>query len=135
MAQEVVVLTDAAGASAAGAADDVVRYSDAFRYGLGTMWIVGGFLAAGACIVIPVVHLVSTWALPLLGIMLGMRTFKRRVILHDVKGECPACHQRIELVGGSIGDATWQKCPNCQAPLTIRPQTESGVPAPADNSH
>jgi hypothetical protein len=71
-------------------------------------------------IVVPIVHLVSTWALPLGGMLLGMRAFKRRVVIYNVSGECPECHEAVEFVGGSVDDPSWQVCPKCKATLKIR---------------
>ena len=95
------VTIDAAGdqrRTTTGKAEDVARYSDAARIAIGTLWIVGGFAGGAMFIVVPIVHLVSTWALPLGGILLGMRAFKRRVVLYNVAGTCPACGEAVEFV-------------------------------------
>lgn len=120
MAQEPVVISNESGASRPGQAADVARYSDVLRITIGTLYIVGGFVGAGMCIVVPVVHLISTWALPLFGILMGVRAFKRRVVIYQPAGVCPTCGQAIELVGGSVDDPSWQTCPRCKAVLNVR---------------
>lgn len=116
---------DAAGSggmagAAAGEAVDVARYSDFARIAIGTLWIVGGLLGGLMFIIVPVVHLFTTWALPLGGILLGMRAYKRRLVFYEVSGTCPACREPIELIGGSADDDAWQVCPKCKARLRVR---------------
>jgi hypothetical protein len=72
-------------------------------------------------IVVPVVHLITTWAQPLGGILLGLRAYKRRVVLYQVTSACPGCRESIEFHGGSIDDPAWQICPKCKATLKVRP--------------
>ena len=124
MAQESVTIESANHPPAIGQADDVVRHSTAVRIIMASMWAVGGFLLAAPCILIPVVHLVSTWGLPLLGILMGLRAWKRRVVIHNITGTCPACQQQIQLNGGSIDDMSWQVCPVCKAALKVRPSIQ-----------
>jgi hypothetical protein len=119
--QELVVFQSISGATRPGQADDVARYSEALRITIGVLYIVGGLLGGTACIVVPIVHLVSTWALPLCGILLGLRAFKRRVVVCRPAGICPSCNEPIELVGGSIDDLAWQVCPRCGAAVRVRP--------------
>ena len=115
-----------------GEAADVARYSDAARLTIGTMWIIGGFLGALMFIIVPVVHLITTWALPLGGILLGLRAYKRRVVFYQVAGTCPACRESIELVGGSIDDADWQSCPKCGIALAVRAAAPQQNPSGAN---
>ncbi len=104
-----------------GHADEVARHSAIARIGVASVYVIGGFLLAVPCIIVPVVHLVSTWGLPLLGILMAVRTWKREIVIYRARGKCPACHQPIELNGGSTHDATWQVCPKCKSTLTVRP--------------
>lgn len=123
MAAEAVIIESADGQAtgAAGEAVDVAHYSDFARIGIGTLWIVGGVLGGLMFIIVPVVHLITTWVLPLGGVLLGLRAFKRRLVIYQVTGTCPACRELIDLIGGSADDPAWQVCPKCKAPLKVRP--------------
>jgi hypothetical protein len=107
----------------------VARYSDAQRITLGTLYIVGGLVGGTVCLVVPVVHLFTTWGLPLVGILLGWRQFKRRVVIYQPAGVCPSCEQRLDLVGGSFDDPSWQICPHCKSVLRVEPETSSSAVA------
>lgn len=121
MAREAVVIEDASGSKATGEAVDAAHYSDVARITIGTLFIVGGLLGGAMFIVVPIVHLITTWALPLGGVLLGLRAYKRRVVLYQVQGVCPTCHEPVEFNGGSIDDPSWQMCPKCKAVLKVRP--------------
>jgi len=117
---ETVTITGPDGKQSPGEAGDVQRISNGTRITVGWLYIIGGFVGGTACIVIPIVHLFTTWGLPLLGVIMGVRTFKRRVETFDIVGMCPVCNQHIELRGGSVDDPAWQKCPECDAVLTVQ---------------
>jgi hypothetical protein len=123
LAREAVIVQNSSGNTSGGEAVDAAHYSDFARIAIGTLWIVGGLLGGLMFIIVPVVHLISTWALPLGGILLGLRAYRRRVVLYQVTAECPKCHAPIEFPGGSIDDPAWQFCPKCKAPLKVRPAT------------
>lgn len=132
MPEEPIELIGPSGEHAAGAAE-IVRYSPAGRIAAAAGFIIAGLIGGAACIVIPILHLITTWALPLGGVLLGMRAYKRRVMLYELKGTCPVCKQRIELGGGSIDDPGWQTCPLCQAKLAVSvPGLPLGQAAAAD---
>lgn len=120
IAHEKVTIENESGNVASGEAVDAAHYSDFARITIGVMWIVGGLLAALMFIVVPIVHLFSTWAFPLIGFLLGKRAFSRRVVLYQITAECPSCHETIETNGGSIDDPSWQVCPRCSAALKFR---------------
>lgn len=101
------------------AAATIDRYLTGARVGKAVAFFVGGFLLGGACIIVPVLHLVTTWALPLGGIVMGLRTLKIEQRMGTVNGTCPACTQRIELRGGPIKAANWRVCPECDKDLEI----------------
>lgn len=86
---------------------------------LAAAYAVGGLLLGGACIVIPIIHLVTTWALPLIGIVLAVRTMRRETIVTRVEGMCPACSKPIEAYDRGGDDPAWQLCPHCDARLQI----------------
>ena len=121
MSKESIVIQAAAGEETAGEAE-VVRYSTASRITQATLWIIGGLLGGTACIIIPVVHLFSTWGLPLLGIFMAVRTMRREVVIYEPTGTCPNCKGKIELAGGAANDPEWQVCPHCKTAIQVRPQ-------------
>lgn len=121
MPKETIVIHAAAGAETAGEAD-IMRYSTASRITRAALWVIGGLLGGTACIIIPVVHLFTTWGLPLLGIFMAVRTMRREVVIHQPTGMCPNCKEMIQLAGGAADDPGWQVCPNCKATIHVRPQ-------------
>jgi hypothetical protein len=98
---------------------EVFRYSDGVRIAKATMFLVGGFLFGAACIVIPVLHFITTWALPLLGVIMFTRTLATRIEVRDIEGICPSCGEGFALSGGPLHDPKWQICPKCRQPLRI----------------
>ena len=120
MAQEAVIIENARGETSAGEAADAAHYSDAARITIGTLYIVGGLVGGTVCILVPIVHLITTWAMPLLGIVLGVRALKRRTVFYQITGVCPSCNKPAEFNGGSIDDPKWQTCPMCGATLKFR---------------
>ena len=97
----------------------IERYPEAARIGKAIAFIVGGFLLGFACIFVPVLHLFTTWALPLAGIVLGRRTLKIDRAFGPIKGLCPLCEKPIELRGGPIKTSNWRVCPQCNKDLEI----------------
>ena len=116
---ETVTLTGAEGARNDATAE-VVRYSPVNRVVKASLFVLGGLLAATACIVIPIVHLFTTWGFPLLGILMAVRTMRREIVVTQVEGDCPTCGQKIGLPGGALNEPAWQVCPTCQAKLNVQ---------------
>ena len=116
---EAITFVSPDGTQAEGTAD-VIRYSPTSRAVRATLFVIGGLLGATACIVIPILHLFTTWGLPLLGIYMAVRTMRREVVLMDVHGTCPCCGKSIQLPGGAMNEPAWQACPQCQEPLQMR---------------
>ncbi len=106
----------------------IERYPEAARIGKAVAFIAGGFLLGFACIFVPVLHLITTWALPLAGIVLGRRTLKIDRAFGPITGTCPLCEKPIELRGGPIKTSNWRVCPECQKDLQVvvaePPQTD-----------
>lgn len=132
MAQaETVTITGPNGKQSPGEAGEVIRVSDGTRVSVGWIYIIGGCLLGVGCLAVPTPHIfITTWLFPLLGIYLGTRTLKRRVMVHDITCQCPACGKTIEMLGGSIDETTWQKCPECEATLTVQTHDAPVVPSP-----
>jgi hypothetical protein len=128
---EPIIMEDPDGKQAMWAAE-VIRSTHAGRVTIATLYVVGGLLGGTACIVIPILHLFTTWGFPLLGILMAVRTMKRDVLIYQPEGPCPVCAEPIELAGGLPGDSSWQVCPECKAALHVRVpeqtmQTERGA--------
>ena len=127
MAEEVVRWATEDGATGQAAAE-VVRYSPTSRLmrsiGFVTVGLVGGLV----CLIVPVLHLITTWGLPLLGIVLGMRAYRTEAKIFTITGPCPGCAEPIQLAGGAAHELD-ASCPECEAKLMV--ELGSGVPAPA----
>jgi len=104
----------------------ISRYPEAARIGKAVGFFVGGFLLGGACIFVPVLHLITTWAMPLAGIVLGMRTLKIDRTFGPITGTCPLCEKPIELRGGPIKASNWRVCPRCRKDIEIVAPAPSG---------
>lgn len=80
-----------------------------------------GVTVGAATIVVPTVHLFSTWAIPLLSIGIAAWATRVRARLLGAQGPCPACGAHVELpgVGAVDDDAVWVRCPACKAPIEI----------------
>jgi hypothetical protein len=111
---------------------EVFRYSDAVRIAKATTFLVGGFLFGAACIVIPVLHFITTWALPLLGVILFMRTLATRIEVRNIEGICPSCDEGFALSGGGLHDPKWQVCPKCRQPFGIDAPAKPPKPGEPD---
>jgi len=117
MASETVAYRIPDGATRPATAD-IERYSTAARSGRAAAWIVGGLFVGGMCLVAPGPHiLVTTWALPLAGVFMGLRAFKTPVRLYEVQGRCPSCDEVVEFLGGRPPDA--RVCPHCKTPIEL----------------
>jgi len=109
---------DARPLTAVGSAD-VQRRSSAQRAVRAGALVVGGLATGTICIVIPIVHLVTTWALPLLGVLLAVREMRREVVITRLEGQCPACEAMIDERDRGRDDPAVQVCPHCNRRLQI----------------
>ncbi len=120
MATEPFTLRTRRGASSEATAE-VDRTPAATRWARAAGVAVVGTLVGLATIVVPTVHLVSVWAVPLLSWGVAAYTLTLRGKLRSVRGPCPACAVEIEL--GQQGELTdeviWALCPKCNEPLKI----------------
>ncbi len=103
--------------ASAGAVID--RYPSGARIGTAVAFFVGGFMGAAACIIVPILHLITTWALPLAGILMGLRTLRIEHRLGRIAGTCPLCEQQIELRGGPVKASNWRVCPSCRKDVEL----------------
>lgn len=121
MPQESIILEAPDGTRAPGTGD-IVRRSKSSRVVRATLYVLAGLLTGAGSILIPLLHLVSTWLLPLVGIALAYRTMQREFVVRAIEGVCPSCKQAINLSGRTVQGGDWQYCPHCEARLTVRPQ-------------
>ncbi len=130
MAEEAITLKTPDGSSGPAVAE-IIEYSSSARITKAVLLMVGGVLGGAACIIVPVVHLFTTWGLPLAGILLGLRALRTHRKLDRVTGRCPGCEAEIELVGGALQDSARQKCFKCAAPLElVWPESAAGGHGP-----
>ncbi len=120
MAQESVQLLAADGRTALGTAD-MTRTSPAMRKAWAIMVLVVGFAAGAASILIPILHLFSTWILPLAAIVVARKIWRREFSITSLHGECPNCGQRISLGGRAMHNSPMQECPHCPAAFQVVP--------------
>lgn len=100
---------------------EVIRYTDATRISRGVGAIAAGILFGGICIIVPILHLITTWALPLLGIAAGVYLLNTRYKVKGLRGECPACGKEVELSSGSPDGPVKAVCPKCRQFLEVVP--------------
>jgi hypothetical protein len=116
---ETITLRSKEGATTEAQAE-VVRYNSGARTGKMIGFIAGGLIGGAACILVPVLHLITTWALPLIGIIAGIRASKTHASITDVVGPCPACQKDTNLLGGKVTDhAPTDQCRSCRALLEM----------------
>lgn len=113
-----VTLRAESGATSTGSAA-LRRFDNKTRIGKAVGFLLAGFV--GAILFLPVigVHLFTTWAFPLAGIIACVSTLRTRSSLTAIEGPCPACDASIELGGGRITDPMWDSCPECSRPLQL----------------
>lgn len=98
----------------------VSRPSHARRVTLASIYAGGGVIGGVAFIIVPIVHLFTTWALPLIGVLMAMRTMRRTLAIERVDGTCPSCDAEIHDYDRGGDDPAWQVCPRCDARLAIQ---------------
>ena len=76
-------------------------------------------LLTAALIVVPIVHLFSTWALPLAGILGARNAIKTTKRVSHVTGQCPACKGKLLLAGGRAVFPLRDACEHCSRPLIL----------------
>lgn len=101
------------------ASAEVVRADEGRRIAKAGAIFAAGLVAGLASIVVPVVHLVSTWALPLLGAAGAYFVYNQRVVIGRVRGTCPLCEAPLDAEGGALEDPMWIRCQACQGPLRL----------------
>lgn len=106
----------------------LIHYSAATRGAWAAAFVMGGLVGGLVFIVVPVLHLCTTWALPLLGILAGVRAWAAEVALRQIEGPCPHCGQTTRLEGGSGVGPHVDNCTDCKKQVEA---TLLEAPAPA----
>ena len=98
---------------------DVRRYSAGRRTGTAAAILAVAFIVGPSTIVVPGVHFVAPWLVPLLGIGVALYIYRRVMIVDEVRGDCIDCGQAMRITeGGSVGnDPLWVRCPHCNTPM------------------
>lgn len=99
----------------------IVHFSASQRFGKAALFLVGGVGLGAALIVVPILHLITTWALPLAGTIGCVNTLRTRSRLRDIDGVCPACENTLQHKGGRAVFPMRIDCPDCRRPLSIEP--------------
>lgn len=98
---------------------EITRYNLAVRLARSLPIFVGSVLLGAATIIIPAVHLISTWFIPLLGSGVALYVFRIHTKVGLIKGECPSCTTEFDEQGGPYEDPMWIRCPHCAVPLEL----------------
>lgn len=101
----------------------ITRWSGPRRGARAISIAVAGLLIGMATVIIPAVHLVSTWLIPLLSLGIAWYVVQIRSRVDRVEGVCPSCGASISA--GPFGAATddeplWVRCPSCTIPLEVQ---------------
>ncbi len=98
---------------------EVKRYSAAWRGGVSTAVFFSCLIVGIASILVPGVHFVAPWLLPLLGAGVAYYLFNRVAVVVGARGVCPSCEREMAIdEGGALGnDPLWMRCPHCKTPM------------------
>ena len=76
-----------------------------------------GLIIGPATIVIPIAHFVTTWAIPLLSVLIAVHMYRMGPNIKRIVGQCPVCDAAIDAAGGTAASDLWIRCEGCQEPL------------------
>jgi hypothetical protein len=120
MVSKPIALTVSTETGATGPANGrLLVYPQSLRTVVAIIWLVVGFGGAAVLIVVPVVHLFSTWALPLAGILGAVNALKTHARVKHVEGLCPGCNGKLLLEGGRAIFPVRDACEHCGRPLIL----------------
>lgn len=119
---EPIVLRARHGAQTEGTAV-ITRWSGLTRAARAIAIAVAGLLIGMASIIVPGLHLVSTWLIPLLSLGIAWYVLQIRSRIERVEGLCPSCGASV--AAGPFGAAAddeplWVRCPSCTIPLEVQ---------------
>ena len=110
---------------------NITRYNEGQRLARALPVAIGGISLGAVSILVPAVHLISTWLLPLLGIFIASYIYKTTMVVGRVATSCPDCSAEVAIdKAGSVDDEPlWLRCPSCKLPLAF---DNESVGAPQD---
>jgi hypothetical protein len=98
---------------------EIFRYSLSARLMRSVPIFIAAVILGAVSILIPAVHLISTWAIPLLGTGIAIFIFRTNAKLGNVTGTCPSCSKSFSEAAGPYEEPMWIRCPSCNTPLQI----------------
>ncbi len=100
---------------------DIRRYGAGRRAGTAAAVFGTAVVLGASSIVVPGVHFVAPWLLPLLGGGIALYLYNRVAVVDRVRGPCPSCGEAfcIEERGALGNDPLWLRCPHCGAPMEL----------------
>lgn len=103
----------------------VVRRSAAWRAGAAAAVGLAGLVLGAASVLVPIVHLISVWAVPLLALGVGAYVWTLRLAVREIEGTCAACGAAVVHPGGEHDDPMFIRCAACGDPLEVRVPSHS----------
>lgn len=100
------------------ASAEVVRYGEGVRMAKAAALVLGGLVGGAVLIVVPVLHLISTWLLPLAGIAGAVLVYRTTLRVSRVEATCPSCGEDF-TVEESMAQDDWIRCTHCTHPLQL----------------
>lgn len=111
-------LTSQTGRSGAGSAT-FSTVDPGSRAGKAAAFLIGGVALAGVCIMIPIVHLITTWLFPVLGAAMAWKTWTTELTLDTVDAACPECGAALGWRDMGARFPLRESCPSCDTQLQI----------------
>jgi hypothetical protein len=82
---------------------EITRYNLAIRLTRSLPIFVGSVILGAATIIVPGVHLISTWFIPLLGSGIALYVFRVHARIGTIDGRCPSCEAEFSHQSTSPG--------------------------------
>ena len=97
------------------------EYSSTGRICKAFLCLLGGLGLGAILIVVPILHLITTWALPLGGLLWAVHILRTEATIREIDGTCPVCGVALRLEGGRAVFPLRESCPDCRRPLMVAP--------------
>ena len=117
MRQEQIRLRPRKGEETVGQADITTLSAGSRGLKVG-LWLLFGVAGLGT-IVIPGMHFVTPWLIPLISLGMAWNAWNKTHILHKVSGECPLCGETGTWTDVVWDTQLWERCPHCNEPIEI----------------
>jgi hypothetical protein len=98
----------------------VWRYSLARRLVPSVTIAVVGTAAGIVTVVVPIMHFMTLWLVPLLSIGTAIWLYRCKARVRLVTALCPVCSGQVAAGGGDWEEPMWVRCRACNAPLELR---------------